>query len=63
MQPPCGDEPIPGQILIPASNLHENVTTGDMVRQVRLGDLVKYLSLVPVRTPLKGRATRTADAD
>ena len=56
------DDLFPGQIMIPISKLHEKVTTDDVVRQIKLGDLVGYLGLVPVRTPLQGRA-RTADAD
>jgi hypothetical protein len=33
------------------------------LRQIKLGDLVEYLGLVPVRRPLQGRATPPADAE
>jgi hypothetical protein len=57
------DDLFPGQILIPTSKLQEKVTTDGVVRQIRLGDLVEHLGLVPARTPLQGRAGRTANAD
>jgi hypothetical protein len=44
----------PGQILMPVS---------EELRQIKLGDLVEYLGLVPVRTPLPGRATPPTDAE
>jgi hypothetical protein len=33
------------------------------LRQTKLGDLREYLGLVPVRTPLPGRATPPTDAE
>jgi hypothetical protein len=52
----------PGQILIPAAKLQDRITTGEVVRQVKLGDLVEQLGLVPVRKPLQGRTVSPADA-
>jgi hypothetical protein len=57
------DDLFPGQILIPASKLQDKVTTDGVLRQIRLGELVGHLGLVPVRTPLQGRTDRTASAD
>ena len=51
------DDLFPGQILMPVSKMQEKVTTDEELRQIKLGDLVEYLGLVPVRTPLPGRAT------
>ena len=51
------DDLFPGQILMPVSKMQEKVTTDEELRQIKLGDLVGYLGLVPVRTPLPGRAT------
>jgi len=51
------DDLFPGQILMPVSKMHEKVTTDEELRQIKLGDLVEYLGLVPVRRPLQGRAT------
>ena len=52
------DDLFPGQILMPVSKMQEKVTTDEELRQIKLGDLGEYLGLVPVRTPLPGRATR-----
>jgi hypothetical protein len=52
------DDLFPGQILVPASKLQEKVTLDEPLRGIRLGDLVERLGLVPVRTPLQGRAAR-----
>lgn len=57
------DDPLSGQILMPASKMQEKVTTDEELRQIKLGDLVDYLGLVPVRTPLPGRATPPTDAE
>ena len=57
------DDLFPGQILMPVSKMQEKVTTDEELRQIKLGDLVEYLGLVPVRTPLPGRATPPTDAE
>ncbi len=57
------DDLFPGQILIPVSKMQEKVTTDEELRQIKLGDLGEYLGLVPVRTPLPGRATPPTDAE
>jgi hypothetical protein len=57
------DDLFPGQILIPVSRLHEKITIDKVVRQIKLGDLVEHLGLVPVSTPLRGRSTRTTETD
>jgi hypothetical protein len=57
------DDLFPGQILMPVSKMQEKVTTDGELRQIKLGDLVEYLGLVPVRTPLPGRATPPTDAE
>jgi hypothetical protein len=56
------DDLFPGQILIPAAKLQDKITTGEVVRQIKLGDLVEQLGLVPVRKPLQGRTVSPADA-
>ena len=56
------DDLFPGQILMPVSKMQEKVTTDEELRQIKLGDLVEYLGLVPARRPLQGRATPPADA-
>jgi hypothetical protein len=43
--------------------MQERVTTDGELRQIKLGDLVEYLGLAPVRRPLPGRATPPADAE
>jgi hypothetical protein len=48
---------------MPVSKMREKVTTDGELCQIKLGDLVVYLGLVPVRTPLPGRATPPADAE
>ncbi|HEX9176908.1 MAG TPA: hypothetical protein VF874_12800 [Mycobacterium sp.] len=40
-----------------------SVTIDEELRQIKLGDLGEYLGLVPVRTPLPGRATPPTDAE
>jgi hypothetical protein len=57
------DDLFPGQILMPVSKMREKVTTDEELRQIKLGDLVEYLGLVPVRRPLQGRATPPTDAE
>jgi hypothetical protein len=57
------DDLFPGQILMPVSKMQEKVTTDEELRLIKLGDLVEYLGLVPVRTPLPGRATPPTDAE
>src|SRR5260221_1863311 len=57
------DDFFPGQILMPVSKMQEKVTTDEELRQIMLGDLGEYLGLVPVRTPLPGRATPPTDAE
>ena len=57
------DDLFPGQILMPVSKMQEKVTTDGELRQIKLGDLGEYLGLVPVRTPLPGRATPPTDAE
>ena len=57
------DDFFPGQILMPVSKMQEKVTTNEELRQIMLGDLGEYLGLVPVRTPLPGRATPPTDAE
>jgi hypothetical protein len=57
------DDLFPGQILIPASKLQDKVTTDGVVRQIRLGELIGHVGLVPVRTPLQGGIDRTTSAD
>ena len=57
------DDLFPGQILIPAAELQEKVTTDEVIRQIKLGVLVEHLGLVPARRPLRGRADPPADAD
>lgn len=44
----------PDQILIPASKVNKQVTTGEL-RKVKIGDLVEQVGLVAVRKPLVGR--------
>lgn len=45
----------PGQILIPASRVGELVTTGGPIREIKLGDLIEQIGLVPSQKPLVGR--------
>jgi hypothetical protein len=47
------DDLFPGQILIPVSRMKDTVTTDEELHQIKLGDLVEFLGLVPVRTPLQ----------
>jgi hypothetical protein len=56
------DDLFPGQILIPVARMQERITLEEPVQQIRLGDLIEYLGLVPVSKPLQGRPSRTADA-
>ena len=46
----------PGQILIPASKAGARITTGNAIRQIKLGDLIEQIGLVPAKKPLVGRA-------
>jgi hypothetical protein len=41
------DDLFPGQILMPVSKMQGKVTTDEELRQIKLGDLVEYLGLVP----------------
>lgn len=43
----------PGQILIPASKTHKQIT--ENFKQVKLGDLIEKIGLVPAKKPLAGR--------
>jgi hypothetical protein len=49
--------------MMPVSKMQEKVTADEELRQIKLGDLVEYLGLVPVRTLLPGRATPPTDAE
>lgn len=44
----------PGQILIPASKAHKQVTT-EKLKQIKLGDLIEQVGLVALKKPLAGR--------
>jgi hypothetical protein len=44
----------PDQILIPASQVHKHVST-EKIQQIKLGDLIEKLELVPTNRPLIGR--------
>lgn len=44
----------PSQILIPASNVYKQVTTGKL-QQIKIGELVEKIGLVPIKKPLVGR--------
>jgi hypothetical protein len=44
----------PSQILIPASSVYKQVTTGKL-QQIKIGELVEKIGLVPVKKPLVGR--------
>jgi hypothetical protein len=57
------DDLFPGQILIPVSRMKDTVTTDKELRQIKLGDLVEFLGLVPVRTPLQRRARPSTEVD
>jgi hypothetical protein len=46
----------PGQIAIPASKARVRVTTDQVIRQVKLGDLVETIGLAPLKKPLVGRS-------
>jgi hypothetical protein len=46
----------PGQILIPASKASAKITTGEAIRQIKLGDLIEHVGLVSAKKPLVGRA-------
>jgi hypothetical protein len=46
----------PGRILIPASKARENVTTDKVLEQMKLGDLIERLGLMPIKKPLVGRS-------
>lgn len=46
----------PGQILIPASKASAKITTGEAIRQIKLGDLIEQVGLVSAKKPLVGRA-------
>ncbi len=45
----------PEQILIPASKVRATITTDGVMREIKLGDLIKELGLTPAREPLVGR--------
>ena len=57
------DDLFPGQILIPVSRMKDTITTDKELRQIKLGHLVEFLGLVPVRTPLQRRATPSTEVD
>jgi hypothetical protein len=43
--------------------MKDTVTTDKELRQIKLGHLVEFLGLVPVRTPLQRRATPSTEVD
>jgi hypothetical protein len=45
----------PGQIMIPAANARNTITMQEPLREIKLGELVEHLGLVPTRKPLTGR--------
>lgn len=45
----------PGQILIPAARISELVTIEGAIRDIKLGQLIERIGLIPVRKPLEGR--------
>jgi hypothetical protein len=46
----------PGQIMIPAANARNKITMQQAIRDIKLGELVEHLGLVPTRKPLTGRS-------
>lgn len=44
----------PGQILVPASKMNKQITTGKMGK-MKIGDVVETLGLVAIKKPLVGR--------
>lgn len=53
----------PGQILIPASKAETEVTTDGVVKEIKLGDLIKHVGLATARKPLVGRDFAKYESD
>jgi hypothetical protein len=53
----------PSQIMIPASKARARITTGEILRQIKLGDLIEQLGLVPTKKPLLGRHIANCESD
>jgi hypothetical protein len=53
----------PGQIMIPASKARSRITTGEILRQIKLEDLIGHLGLIPIKKPLLGRHLVNCESD